>query len=45
MPAPIRWRPGEVKLKAGSFNLLNRGNRRVQITVYGFMSNAPESYG
>jgi hypothetical protein len=32
----------KLKLKAESFNLLNRDNKRVQITGDGFMSNAPE---
>ena len=50
MPAPICELTGRIyagdraklKLKAESFSLLNRGNKRVQITEDGFMANAPE---
>jgi hypothetical protein len=50
MPPPICELTGRIyagdrvklKLKAESFNLLNRDNKRVQITEDGFMGNAPE---
>jgi hypothetical protein len=51
MPPPICELTGRIyagdrvklKLKAESFNLVNRDNKRVQITEDGFMGNAPES--